>query len=61
MEGVRIYEDAELNTALSKSNTPSSPDAIKKVIIPAVYHLFRSSCNFRSQVTPWLLMKAYAI
>jgi hypothetical protein len=44
MEGVRIYEDAELNTALSKSNTPSSPEAIKKVIIPAVYHLFRSSC-----------------
>jgi hypothetical protein len=33
MEGVRIYEDAELNTALSKSNTPSSPDAIKKVIL----------------------------
>ena len=31
MEGVRIYEDAELNAALSTTNTPSSPDAIKKV------------------------------
>eukprot|EP00598_Pedospumella_elongata_P001756 CAMPEP_0184969192 /NCGR_PEP_ID=MMETSP1098-20130426/2011_1 /TAXON_ID=89044 /ORGANISM="Spumella elongata, Strain CCAP 955/1" /LENGTH=403 /DNA_ID=CAMNT_0027490929 /DNA_START=166 /DNA_END=1375 /DNA_ORIENTATION=- len=32
MEGVRIYENEEMNTALSTTNTPSSPDAIKKVI-----------------------------
>lgn len=31
MEGVRIYEDAELNTALALTNTPTSPEAIKKV------------------------------
>ena len=32
MEGVRIYENEEMNTALSTTNTPSSPEAIKKVL-----------------------------
>ena len=33
MEGVRIYEDAELDKALALTGTASSPDAIKKVLV----------------------------
>ncbi len=32
MEGVRIYENEEMNQALSTTNTPASPEAIKKVL-----------------------------
>jgi hypothetical protein len=59
MEGVRIYEDAELDAALSKSNTPNSPDAIKKVIIPAVHHPSRFSCEPQKSVDTVAADEAY--